>query len=232
MTIDLDSTICETYGMAKEGARHHGYTGARGYHLLLATAASTGDVLMARLPEGRAHTARGAAHFLRETVGRVRYGGASGQLTVRAESGFYAHTVVVACREMDDRFSITVRQHASLRDPTEAIPEEDWTPIPYWMDRDHQDPQAAGFRSCGTDTRPARRLTLHLPRAVPGKPSSVAPWPGCKPFHSRREGQPATDPTSLQTRTTPVLGSSLLRILSPSRVSQLPQTAIGTLCGD
>ena len=29
-TIDLDSTICETYGLAKEGARHHGYTGTGG----------------------------------------------------------------------------------------------------------------------------------------------------------------------------------------------------------
>ena len=46
LTIDLDSTICETYGLAKEGARHHGYTGARGYHPLLAIAAGTGDVLM------------------------------------------------------------------------------------------------------------------------------------------------------------------------------------------
>ena len=27
LTIDLDSIICETYGLAKEGARHHGYTG-------------------------------------------------------------------------------------------------------------------------------------------------------------------------------------------------------------
>ena len=44
---------------------------------------------MARLREGRANTARGGAHFLRETVGRVRYGGARGQLTVRADSGFY-----------------------------------------------------------------------------------------------------------------------------------------------
>ena len=52
LTIDLDSTICETYGLAKEGARHHGYTGARGYHPLLAVAAGTGDVLMARLREG------------------------------------------------------------------------------------------------------------------------------------------------------------------------------------
>ena len=92
-TIDLDSTICETYGLAKEGARHHGYTGKRGYHPLLAVAAGTGDVLMARLREGRANTARGAAHFLRETVGRVRYAGASGQLTVRADSGFYTHSI-------------------------------------------------------------------------------------------------------------------------------------------
>ena len=38
-------------------------------HPLLAVAAGTGAVLMARLREGRANTARGAAHFLRETVG-------------------------------------------------------------------------------------------------------------------------------------------------------------------
>ena len=134
LTIDLDSTICETYGLAKEGARHHGYTGARGYHPLFAIAAGTGDVLMARLREGRANTARGAAHFLRETVSRVRHAGASGQLTARADSGFYAHALVAACREMDVRFSITIRQHVRLRNLIEAIPETDWTPIPYWMD--------------------------------------------------------------------------------------------------
>ena len=134
LTIDLDSTICETYGLAKEGARHHGYTGQRGYHPLLAVAAGTGDVLMSRLREGRAHTVRGAAHFLRETVGRVRYAGARGQLTVRADSGPYAHALVVVCRDMDVRFSITIRQHQSLRNLIEAIPEEHWTPIPYWMD--------------------------------------------------------------------------------------------------
>jgi len=49
---------------------------------------------MARLREGRANTARGAAHFLTETIGRVRDAGASGQLTVRADSGFYAHAGV------------------------------------------------------------------------------------------------------------------------------------------
>src|SRR5450759_4603664 len=102
-TIDLDSTICETYGLQKEGALHHGYTHVRGYHPLLAVAAGTGDVLMARLRGGNANTTRGAAHFLRETIGRVRYAGATGQLTMRADSGFYAHAVVAVCRAMDVR---------------------------------------------------------------------------------------------------------------------------------
>ena len=106
----------------------------RGYHPLLAVAAGTGDVLMARLREGRANTARGAAHFLRETVARVRDAGASGQLTMRADSGFYNHAVVAACCALDVRFSVTIRQQPSVRTLIEAIPEADWTPIPYWLD--------------------------------------------------------------------------------------------------
>ena len=89
---------------------------------------------MARLREGRANTGRGAAHFLRETVGRVRYAGAKGQLTMRADSGFYTHPVVAVCRKMKVRFSITVRLRQNLRNLIEAIPEADWQPIPYWMD--------------------------------------------------------------------------------------------------
>ena len=134
LTIDLDSTLCETYGLSKEGAQRHNYAGQRGYHPLLAVAAGTGDVLMARLRKGRANTARGADHFLRETVGRVRRAGATGPLTVRADSGFYTHSIVAICRKMDVRYSITIRQHASVRNTIEAIPEEDWTPIPYWME--------------------------------------------------------------------------------------------------
>ena len=134
LTIDLDSTVCETYGLAKEGARRHNYAGQRGYHPLLAVAAGTGDVLMARLRQGRANTARGAANFLRETVSRVRHGGATGPLTMRADSGFYNHPIVAACRAKGVRYSITVRQHPSLRNIIEAIPEAEWTPIPYWMD--------------------------------------------------------------------------------------------------
>ena len=53
---------------------------------------------------------------------------------MRANSGFYTHSVVSVCRKMDLHFSITIRQHKSLHNLIEAIPEEDWTPIPYWMD--------------------------------------------------------------------------------------------------
>ena len=134
LTIDLDSIVCETYGLCKEGAQRHNYAGQRGYHPLLAIAAGTGDVLMARLRRGRANTARGAANFLRETVSRVCYAGAKGQLTVRADSGFYNHAIVAAYSAKGVRFSITVRQHPTLRNLIEAIPEEKWEPIPYWME--------------------------------------------------------------------------------------------------
>ena len=170
LTIDLDSTIFETYGLAKEGARHHSYTGQRGYHPLLAIASGTGDVLMSRLREGRANTARGAAHFLRETVGRIRYAGARGQLTVRADSGFYAHALVAVCREMDVRYSITIRRHKSLRNLIEAIPETDWTPIPYWMDgaADVAETTYTPFQS-EPDAAPVRLIVRRV-QPTPGSP--------------------------------------------------------------
>src|SRR5712691_12054869 len=133
LTIDLDSTICETYGLAKEGGTRFTHTGVRGYPPLLAVAAGTGDVLMARLRGGNANSGRSAGHFLTETIGRVRAAGANGQLTMRADSGFYAHAVVAVCRRMGVRFSITVRQHASIRRLIEAIPDDAWSPIPYWI---------------------------------------------------------------------------------------------------
>ena len=162
-TIDLDSTLCETYGLCKEGARHHGYTGQRGYHPLLAVAAGTGEVLMARLRKGRANTARGAAHFLGETVSRVRHAGATGPLTLRADSGFYTHGIVAVCRDKDVRFSITVRQHSRLRNLIEAIPETDWTPIPYWMDG-AADVAETSYTPFGTepDAAPARLIVRRV----------------------------------------------------------------------
>lgn len=188
LTIDLDSTTCETYGLAKEGARRHNYSGVRGYHPLLAIAAGTGDVLMARLRRGRANTARGAANFLRETVSRVRYAGATGQLTMRADSGFYTHAVVAACRKMRVRFSITVRQHARLRDLIKAIPEGDWTPIPYWMEgaADVAETTYTPFES-EPDAAPVRLIVRRV-RPTPGSQLALFHTYSYHGFITDREG--------------------------------------------
>jgi hypothetical protein len=53
---------------------------------------------------------------------------------VRADSGSHGHSVVAVCRRLKVRYSVTVRQHPSLRALIEAIPGEAWTPIPYWID--------------------------------------------------------------------------------------------------
>ena len=189
LTIDLDSTICETYGLSKEGARHHGYTGQRGYHPLLAVAAGTGEVLMARLREGRANPARGAGHFLRETVSRVRYAGAKGQLTVRADSGFYNHAVVQVCRKTDVRFSITVRLRQNLRDLIEAIPEAGWRPIPYWMEggADVAEAEYIPFAS-EPDAAPVRLIVRRV-RPTPGSQLALFANYSYHAFITDRDGE-------------------------------------------
>ena len=187
-TIDLDSTICETYGLAKEGARHHGYTHRRGYHPLLAVAAGTGDVLMARLGEGQANTGRGAGHFLRETVSRVRYAGAKGQLTMRADSGFYTHPVVRVCRKLKVRFSITVRLRQSLRNLIEAIPEDAWTPIPYWMEgaADVAEAEYTPFRN-ESDATPVRLIVRRV-KSTPGSQLALFTTYSYHAFITDRQG--------------------------------------------
>jgi hypothetical protein len=129
MTIDLDSTVCEVHGY-KQGAAY-GYTHTLGYHPLLATRADTGEVLHARQRTGRANTARGAARFVDEVAGRVRRAGASGELTMRADSGFWSATTIRACRRHQLRYSITVRQTKPIRAAIAAIDKAAWVQIVY-----------------------------------------------------------------------------------------------------
>ncbi len=133
VTIDVDSTICETYGLKKQGAKF-GYTKVRGYHPLLATVAETDEVVGARLRGGNVHTARGAANFITRVFGHVRAAGATGPMVMRADSGFYNRKVTEACQKSAVAYSITVKLSKSLLKKIAAIPEAAWTPIPYWME--------------------------------------------------------------------------------------------------
>jgi hypothetical protein len=161
MTIDIDSTICEVHGAHKQGAGY-GYTHVLGYHPVLATRADTGEVLHLRFRKGSANTQRGAQRFVRETVGRVRRAGASGTLTLRADSGFFSKYVVMACRDHDVRYSITVRQTPVITRAIEQIDEEDWTSIDYtangeaWVaETDYQGQRLIVRRTKLNEPRPA-----------------------------------------------------------------------------
>lgn len=133
VTVDIDSTLCETYGLDKDGAREVMRTGRRGYHPLLAVVAGSGDVAHARLRRGRSNDATAAPVFITETISRLRGAGAIGEVVLRADSGFYMHGVVAACRAADVRFSVTARMIGRLRGAIEAIPEQAWTPIDYFL---------------------------------------------------------------------------------------------------
>jgi hypothetical protein len=161
MTIDLDSTICEVHGSSKQGAGY-GYTGVLGYHPVLATRADTGEVLHLRFRKGSSNTQRGAQRFVRETVGRVCRAGASGELTLRADSGFFSKYVVQACRDHDVRYSIMVRQTPVIARVVEGIGEEDWASIDYTMNGEAWVAEAdyRGQRLI------VRRTRLHEPRSA------------------------------------------------------------------
>jgi Transposase DDE domain group 1 len=130
MTIDLDSTVCQVHGYHKQGAAY-GYTHTLGYHPLVATRAESGEVLHARQRTGRANTARGAARFVDELAARVRRAGATGELTMRADSGFWSAKTIRACRRHRLRYSITVRQTKPIRAAIAAIEEQAWIDIVY-----------------------------------------------------------------------------------------------------
>ncbi len=134
LTIDIDSSVVETYGLAKQGGQRFSYTGVRGYHPLVASLADTGELLHTRLRGGNAASGRGAGTFVAETISRVRAAGARGQLTLRADSGFYAGAVVSSCRRADVAFSVTARKNSSIQRAIDAISQDAWTPIPYWID--------------------------------------------------------------------------------------------------
>jgi len=168
LTIDIDSSVVETYGLAKQGGTGFAYTGVRGYHPLLASLAETGELLHARLRGGSANTGRGAASFVAETISRVRHAGATGRLTLRADSGFYAGTVVSACRRHGVRYSVTARKNRGIQRAIDAIAEHDWVPIPYWIDGGADVAETTYTAFAGTRHETTARLIVRRVRPTPG----------------------------------------------------------------
>ncbi|MBA2535217.1 MAG: IS1380 family transposase [Rubrobacter sp.] len=166
VTIDVDSSIHETYGLAKQGGTKFTYTKVRGYHPLFATVAGTGDVVHTRLRGGNAYSGRGAADFLTETFNRVRAAGATGPLTLRADSGFYSGAVAGACRKAGVAFSITVKLNKALHKVIAAIADDAWVAIPYFLDGGAEVAETS-YRPFGTRA-PLVRLIVRRVKPTPG----------------------------------------------------------------
>lgn len=166
LVIDVDSTICQTHGYAKQGATY-GYTRQRGYHPLLATRADTGEILHARMRKGSANSSRGAQRFVRETIRRVRRAGATGPIVLRADSAFWSAKIITACRDHNVRFSITVRATKAVVAAIDGIDET------AWVDIDYTD---GGVAQVAETTLAGRRLIVRRTRLVGAQAQLWPDW--------------------------------------------------------
>lgn len=133
LLVDIDDTVRQTYGYAKQGAGR-GYTGVKGLNALLAvvsTPLSAPLIAATRLRKGSTNSARGAGKLLTDALATARRAGAVGLVLVRADSAYYGHTIVAAARRAGARFSITARLTPSVVTAITAIPDSAWVPIRY-----------------------------------------------------------------------------------------------------
>ena len=131
--VDIDDTVRQTYGYAKQGAGR-GYSGVKGLNALLATVSTplAAPVICAtRLRKGSTNSARGAHRLVADALAAATGAGAAGLVIVRADSAFYGHPVVAAARRAGARFSITARMTPTVAAAIAAIGDDAWTPITY-----------------------------------------------------------------------------------------------------
>ena len=163
LVIDIDSTICEVAGNAKHGAGY-GYTKVLGYHPILATRADTGEVLHARMRKGAANTQRGTRRFIDELVARVRRAGATGQLTMRFDSGFWSNDTIAVLNRHQVRYTMAVRCGTKgIAAAIAGIDEAAWRDIDYTVGGQAQVAECAYTTGTGKH-RVTRRLIVRRTR--------------------------------------------------------------------
>jgi hypothetical protein len=130
--VDIDDTIIEVHGYAKQGSGY-GYSGVRGLNALLATASTcdTAPVVVAqRLRKGSCGSPRGAKRLVADALKTV--GSTSpANVLVRADSAFYGTATVGAAIGAGADVSVTVRMDPKVKAAIATIGEDAWTPIEY-----------------------------------------------------------------------------------------------------
>jgi DDE family transposase len=170
--IDVDDTVRQTYGYAKQGAGR-GYTGTKGLNALLAvvsTPTSAPVIAAVRLRKGSTNSAKGAARLVADALITAQAAGATGVRVLRADSAFYGYDVIAAAARHGSRFSITARQDSAIRKAIAGIDDGAWIPIRYpqaIFDEDQQrwisDAEVAEIPYTAFRSRPkAKHITARL----------------------------------------------------------------------
>ena len=132
--VDVDDTIIEVHGYAKQGAGF-GYSGVRGLNALLATLTmpATAPVIVAqRLRKGSTGSPRGAKRLVADAVKTTRrILGKTRLVLVRADSAFYGRGPVHAALSGGAAVSVTVRMDPAVKKAITTIDENAWTTIEY-----------------------------------------------------------------------------------------------------
>ncbi len=133
--VDIDDTIIEVHGYAKEGSGY-GYSGVRGLNALLATVSTkeSAPVIVAqRLRKGSCGSPRGAKRLVADalTTAAKLPRRSDLRLLMRADSAFYGAEVVNAALRGGADVSITLRLDKRVKATIATIAEDAWTPIKY-----------------------------------------------------------------------------------------------------
>ncbi len=138
--VDVDDTIIEVHGHAKQGSGY-GYSGVRGLNALLATVTTkdAAPVIVAqRLRQGACGSPRGAGTLIADalaTVGRLcaqpDQQPDQQPVLLRADSAFYGFPSISAAVRAGADVSVTVRMDKAVKTAITAIDEHAWTPIEY-----------------------------------------------------------------------------------------------------
>ncbi len=133
--VDIDDTIIEVHGYAKQGSGY-GYSGVRGLNALLAvvsTKSSAPVIVAQRLRKGSCGSPRGAKRLVADALKTAATLSASSPMRplVRADSAFYGADVVNAVLRGGADVSVTVRMDPKVKAAIAAISDEAWTTIEY-----------------------------------------------------------------------------------------------------
>jgi len=131
--VDVDDTIIEVHGYAKQGSGY-GYSGVRGLNALLATVTTTSSapvIVASRLRKGACGSPRGAARLVADALKTVKTVKGGTTPLLRADSAFYGHPTVSAAVKAGADVSVTVRLDPRVKAAIATIPDNAWQTIAY-----------------------------------------------------------------------------------------------------